>query len=139
MVAGVGRGEQAAEAHGRPPRSWRGACEKWRGKTGSANASGVAVAEIGEDSAVSATLLAMAVSPKASIEIETELLERARRVARERGVAMPQLLRVALEHELGPEQEGEQPPVTCIGMFESESGDLSARASRDEFEPRPFR
>jgi hypothetical protein len=35
--------------------------------------------------------------------------------------------------------DGDQPPVTCIGMFESERGDLSERASRDEFEPQPFR
>jgi hypothetical protein len=31
--------------------------------------------------------------------------------------------------------ESEQPPVTCIGMISSGRGDLSARASRDEFEP----
>lgn len=35
--------------------------------------------------------------------------------------------------------EGEQPPLTCIGMINSGRGDLSARASRDEFEPEPFR
>lgn len=35
--------------------------------------------------------------------------------------------------------ESEQPPVTCIGMFSSGRGDLSARASRDEFEPPPSR
>jgi hypothetical protein len=79
----------------------------------------------------------MAAAPTTRVEIETELLERARKVARERGVAVPQLVREALEHEMG--SEGEQPPVTCIGMFDSGRGDLSARASRDEFEPRPFR
>lgn len=85
-----------------------------------------------------ATLWGMAATSKASVEIEADLLERARRAARARGVAVPEFVREALEHELGP-AEGEQPPVTCIGMFESERGDLSARASRDEFEPRPFR
>jgi hypothetical protein len=80
----------------------------------------------------------MAAARKMSVEIEAELVERARRVAAERGMAVPQLVREALEHEMGGE-EGEQPPVTCIGMFDSGRGDLSARASRDEFEPRPFR
>lgn len=32
-----------------------------------------------------------------------------------------------------------QPPFSLIGMFRSERGDLSERASRDEFEPEPFR
>ena len=42
----------------------------------------------------------------------------------------------ALEAVLkGEESDAEQPPVTCIGMFSSGRGDLSARASRDEFEP----
>lgn len=81
----------------------------------------------------------MATASKSSVEIDTALLARARRAAHERGVAVPELLREALEHELGPDREGEQPPVTCIGMFESEHGDLSARASRDEYEPPPFR
>lgn len=81
----------------------------------------------------------MAASPKRSVELDAELLERARRVARERGVAVPQLVREALEHELGPEQEGEQPPLTCIGAFSSGRGDLSEMASRDVFEPEPSR
>ena len=53
--------------------------------------------------------------------------------------AVPQLVNEALKHELGPEQEGEQPPVTCIGMFESGRGDLSKLASEDVYEPPPFR
>lgn len=36
------------------------------------------------------------------IQAERALLERARRAARERGVTFPQLVRDALEHELGP-------------------------------------
>ncbi|HEX4669604.1 MAG TPA: hypothetical protein VH275_06480 [Solirubrobacterales bacterium] len=80
----------------------------------------------------------MAASPSKTVEVDAELLERARRVADERGVAVPQLVRQALEHELGP-ADGEQPAVTCIGMFESGRGDLSELASRDAYEPPPFR
>jgi hypothetical protein len=92
----------------------------------------------------------MAASPTRTVELDADLLERARRVADERGVAVPQLVREALEHELGeaaPEprrvqssaDEGEQPPLTCIGMFRSGRGDLSKLASEDVFEPEPFR
>jgi hypothetical protein len=80
----------------------------------------------------------MAASPSKTVEVDAELLERARRVADERGLAVPQLVRQALEHELGP-ADGEQPPVTCIGMFESGRGNLSELASRDTYEPPPFR
>ena len=80
----------------------------------------------------------MAASPTKTVKVDAELLERARRAARERGVDVPQVVREALEHELGGE-EAEQPPVTCIGMFDSRLGDLSERASRDEFKPRPSR
>jgi hypothetical protein len=45
----------------------------------------------------------MAASPRRTVEIDSELLERARRVARKRGVAVPQLVREALEHEMGDE------------------------------------
>ncbi|MGN6258881.1 MAG: hypothetical protein ACTHN3_14225 [Solirubrobacterales bacterium] len=90
----------------------------------------------------------MAATGKTSIEIEAELLERAQRAARERGVEVPQLVREALEHELagaGTESlsrvtdEGEQPPLTCIGAFSSGRGDLSRLAAEDVFEPRPSR
>ena len=80
----------------------------------------------------------MAASPTRTIEVDADLLERARRVADQRGVAVPQLVQEALEHELGP-ADGEQPPVTCIGMFESGRSDLSELASRDVYEPPPFR
>jgi len=80
----------------------------------------------------------MAASPKSMVEIDSALLERARRRARERGVAVPQLVNEALEHELG-EEEGEQPPLTCIGAFSSGRGDLSKLASEDVFEPEPSR
>jgi predicted DNA-binding protein len=78
----------------------------------------------------------MAASPKTAVEIDSALLERVRRVARERGVAVSQVVREALEHEL---EEGEQPPLTCIGAFSSGRGDLSQMASRDVFEPEPSR
>ena len=87
----------------------------------------------------------MATTEKASVEIEGDLLERARRVARERGVEVPQLVHDALEHEIGPAaprpagDEGEQPALTCIGAFRSGRGDLSKLASEDVFEPEPFR
>ncbi len=87
----------------------------------------------------------MAATEKASIEIEGELFERARRAARERGMEVPQLVNDALEHEIGQvtpartEDEGEQPALTCIGAFRSGRGDLSKLASEDVFEPEPFR
>jgi hypothetical protein len=92
----------------------------------------------------------MAASPTKTVEVDAELLERARQVADERGVAVPQLVRDALEHELAEaasnsgqprpvEDEGEQPPLTCIGAFSSGRGDLSKLASEDVFEPEPFR
>jgi hypothetical protein len=92
----------------------------------------------------------MAASPTRTVEVDAELLERARRVAEERGVAVPQLVEEALEHELGEsapdsqrgpqsKDEGEQPPLTCIGAFSSGRGDLSKLASEDAFEPEPFR
>jgi hypothetical protein len=79
----------------------------------------------------------MAASPTKTVEVDAELLERARRVADKRGVAVPQLVRDALEHELGDEEP--QAPFSLIGAFTAGRSDLSARASSDEFEPRPFR
>lgn len=87
----------------------------------------------------------MAITEKASVEIEGDLLAKARRAARERGVEVPQLVHEALEHEIGsaaPEpigDEGHQPPLTGIGAFRSGRGDLSELASKDVFEPEPFR
>jgi len=88
----------------------------------------------------------MAASLTKTIEVDAELLERARQVADERGVAVRQLVREGLEHELAEltamsrqtEGEGEQPPLTCIGAFSSGRGDLSKLASEDVFEPEPF-
>jgi hypothetical protein len=75
------------------------------------------------------------------IQAEPELVDRAKRRARERGVSVAQVVREALEHELGIEDEQEPlaPALNCIGAFASARGDLSRRASEDEFEPEPFR
>jgi post-segregation antitoxin (ccd killing protein) len=87
----------------------------------------------------------MATPGKARVEVDGDLLERARRVARERGVEVPQLVHDALEHEIGhvasaqAEDEGEQPALTCIGAFSTGRGDLSKLASEDVFEPEPPR
>jgi hypothetical protein len=79
----------------------------------------------------------MAASPKRTVAIEAELLKRARLVARERGVAVPQLVREALEHEMGA--EAPQPPFSLIGAFAAGRSDLSELAGRDVYEPPPFR
>jgi hypothetical protein len=74
------------------------------------------------------------------IQAEPELVERAKRRARERGVSVAQVVREALEHELGADgEEPLAPPLTCIGIGRSGRGDLSRRASEDEYEPEPFR
>ncbi|MGH2865228.1 MAG: hypothetical protein ACRDJX_08270 [Solirubrobacteraceae bacterium] len=74
------------------------------------------------------------------IQAEPELVERAKRRARERGVSVARVVREALEHELGvDEEEPLAPPLHCIGIGRSGCGDLSRRASEDEYEPEPFR
>lgn len=74
------------------------------------------------------------------IQAEPELVERAKRRARERGVSVAQVVREAMEHELGAaEEEPMPPPLNCIGIGRSGRGDLSRRASEDEYEPEPFR
>ncbi len=107
------------------------------------------LADRGPAAGADATLLTMAATQKTSVEIEADLMERARRAARERGVAVPQLLREALEYEPGDgpggetssstRDEGEQPPLTCIGAFSSGRGDLGRLASEDVFEAQPSR
>ncbi|HEY2201394.1 MAG TPA: hypothetical protein VGH56_05875 [Solirubrobacteraceae bacterium] len=47
-------------------------------------------------------------------------------------------LRAAHNNSPG-EPGGEQPPLTCIGMFSSGRGDLSKLAADDVFEPEPSR
>jgi hypothetical protein len=73
------------------------------------------------------------------IQAEPELIERARRRAQERGVSVAQVVRDAMEHELGDAEERIPPRLNCIGIGRSGRGDLSRRASEDEYEPEPFR
>jgi hypothetical protein len=73
------------------------------------------------------------------IQAEPELIERAKRRAQERGVSVAQVVRDAIEHELGAVEERIPPPLNCIGIGRSGRGDLSRRASEDEYEPEPFR
>jgi hypothetical protein len=72
------------------------------------------------------------------IQAEPELVERAKRRARERGVSVAQVVREALEHEL---DAGERipPPLRCVGVISSGRSDLSRLASEDVYEPEPFR
>jgi hypothetical protein len=76
------------------------------------------------------------------IQAEPELVERAKRRARERGVSVAQVVREALEHELRSTDADEEPippPLRCIGAFASGRSDLSQLASRDDFfEPEPW-
>ena len=79
----------------------------------------------------------MAATPANAVELDPGLLERARKAADERGVAVPKFVSTAVEHELG--DDAPRPPFSLIGAFKAGRSDLSERASRDEFEPRPFR
>lgn len=75
------------------------------------------------------------------IQAEPELVARARRRASERGVSVAQVVREAMEHELGPNEADERipPPLTCIGIGRSGRTDLSRLASEDVYEPEPWR
>jgi hypothetical protein len=74
------------------------------------------------------------------IQAEPQLVERAKRRARERGVSVAQVVREALEHELAlDEDERIPPPLTCVGVVSSGRSDLSRLASEDVYEPEPFR
>jgi hypothetical protein len=70
------------------------------------------------------------------IQADADLLDRARRRAAERGVSMAQVVREALEVALGDKR---QPDILSIGKFRSDTGDLSERASNDEYVPPPWR
>lgn len=70
-------------------------------------------------------------------QADDELLARAKRRADERGVSVAQLVRDALEKELG--NAGQTPPsVTIIGIGRSTRSDLSRLASDDVYEPEPW-
>jgi hypothetical protein len=72
------------------------------------------------------------------IQADEALLDRARRRAADRGVSVAQLVREALERELGP--SAPPPDIRCAGAFGSGTGDLARRASRGtDYEPPPFR
>ena len=67
------------------------------------------------------------------IQAERELFERARRAARERGVTFPQLVREALEHELGL-RSGSPRPLACVGTI-----DTNGRARKRSYAPDAWR
>ncbi len=72
------------------------------------------------------------------IQADEALLDRARRRAADRGVSVAQLVREALERELGP--AAPLPDIRCAGAFGSGEGDLARRASTGtDYEPPPFR
>jgi hypothetical protein len=71
------------------------------------------------------------------VQADEHLLDRARRRAAERGVSVAQVFRDALEHDLG--EDAPPPSLTSIGLARSRTGDLSDRASNDEYEPEPYR
>ena len=70
-------------------------------------------------------------------QADDELLARAKRRADERGVSVAQLVRDALEKELGNAGQT-PPPVTIIGIGRSNRTDLSRLASKDVYEPEPW-
>jgi len=67
------------------------------------------------------------------IQADRVLLERARRAARERGVTFPQLVRDALEHELGP-GSGSPPRLGSAGVIRT-----NGAARQGSYEPDPWR
>jgi hypothetical protein len=74
------------------------------------------------------------------IQAEPELVERAKRRAAERGVSVAQVVRDAMEHDLGQaDEERIPPPLTCIGVMKSGRSDLSRLAGEDIFEPASWR
>jgi hypothetical protein len=70
-------------------------------------------------------------------QADDELLARAKRRANERGVSVSQVVRDALEAELGSDQA---PPATAIiGIGRSGRTDLSRLADTDVYEPDAWR
>jgi hypothetical protein len=67
------------------------------------------------------------------IQADRALLERARRAARERGVTFPQLVRDALEHELGP-SSGAPRRLSSAGVIQT-----GGTARQGSYEPDPWR
>ena len=73
------------------------------------------------------------------IQAEPELIERAKQRAQERGVSVAQVVREAMENELGVDEEPLAPPLRHVGVVSSGHGNLARMASEDIFEPEPFR
>jgi hypothetical protein len=71
------------------------------------------------------------------IQADEGLLDRAKRLAADRGVSVAQVVRDALEREVGP--PAPQPRIQSAGAFDSGQDDLSRRATNDEYTPPPFR
>lgn len=67
------------------------------------------------------------------IQAEKTLLERARRAARERGVTFPQLVRDAIEHELGP-RSGSPRKLSSVAAVSTDG-----RARKRAYEPEAWR
>lgn len=67
------------------------------------------------------------------IQADKALLERARRAARERGVTFPQLVREALEHELGSRVQSPR-RLSCVGAIAT-----GGRARARTYEPDAWR
>jgi hypothetical protein len=78
----------------------------------------------------------MGMMQRLMIQADKELIDRARQRAAERETSIAQVVRDALEHELGPVR-----PVktSIIGIIDLEGANLSERASNDEYEPPPWR
>jgi hypothetical protein len=70
-------------------------------------------------------------------QADDELLARAKRRASERGVSVAQVVRDALEKELGENTQA-PPRMTIIGAGRSRRPDLSTLASEDVYEPEPW-
>ena len=70
-------------------------------------------------------------------QAEDELLIRARRIAHERGVSVAQLVRDALEKELGGSDSAPLMPKV-IGAGRCGRDDLSELAGADVYEPDPW-
>lgn len=72
-----------------------------------------------------------------TVELDADLVLRAKREAAERGMSLRQFVADTLERELT--NRSPQPPFSLIGAFRSGRDDLSKLASEDVFEPEPFR
>ncbi|MGE5282326.1 MAG: hypothetical protein ACM3N0_08420 [Chloroflexota bacterium] len=70
----------------------------------------------------------MTTTPPNTVELDPALMARIRKAATERGVAVPQLVSTAIEHEIG--DEAPQPPFSLIGAFRAGRSDLGVKAKQ---------